>query len=264
MPDPLPASTKVPLEDMFQDVPAVDERVEAPGLKAWKNWQASPSPQTMSVAVKSVEPAIQTAISRFPKINPIIARSEARRLAISAIKTYDPSQGAALSSHVFNHLRGLQRFNQEKVKDVVSVPRSAREEYGQISAAERNFLEEKGRYPSDTEISDLTGFGGDKLKRLRGYAKYDFAEGATEGAPDVSGEKDSTLGLWASFVYHDLNPRDQLIMDYKMGRNGRETLSSDEIAKRTGFHPTYINRRAAQIAQKILDGANQTHNLVPE
>jgi len=253
--------SKMPMEDIFKDLPTEDPAIETPGVKAWSDWQKSPSPITMSAAVKSVGPAIDTAISRFPKINPAVARGEARRLAISAIKTYDPTQGTSLSSHVFNHLRGLGRFSQEKVRNIVSIPRSSREEFGRLNAAERAFVEERGRYPSDNELSDLTGFSGKKMERLRGMGKYDFAEGAIENSPDVGQEKDGTLGLWADFIYHDLNPRDQLIMDYKMGRHGRETLSSEEIAKRTGFHLTYINRRAADIAKQILDGASQTKNL---
>lgn len=252
---------KPPAESILDEDPVADEQVEGPGVKAWQAWKVAPSPATMSAAVKSVNPAIQTAISRFPKINATVAGGEARRLAISAIKTYDPTQGTSLSSHVFNHLRGLQRFVQEKARDVVSVPRSAREEFTRLRGAESAFLEERGRYPSEPELQDLTGFAANKMKRLRGMAKYDFAEGALEAQPDVSKGDDGTIGLWSHFVYHDLNPRDQLIMDYKMGHNGRETLGTEEIAKRTGLHPTYVNRRAAEIAQKILDGANQTRNL---
>lgn len=263
MTDPIqPAQpVKPPMEDIFADLPVQDDRIETPGVQAWNQWKQKPSPVTMSAALKTVTPAIDTAISRFPKVNPIVARAEARRLAIGAIKSFDPTQGASLSSHVFNHLRGLQRFQQEKVRDVVSIPRSGREQYGRLAAAEKAFLEERGRYPSENELQDLTGFAPKKMHGLRKMSKYDFAEGALESSPDVSQDADSTLGLWADFVYHDLAARDQVIMDYKMGRNGREKLDTEEIAKRTGFHPTYINRRAAEIAQKILDGASKTRNL---
>ncbi len=139
----------------------------------------------------------------------------------------------------------------------VGVPRDAREEYGKLARAEKDFYEEHNRHPTEFDLQDQLGMTRDRMTKLRQLGKYEFAEGALESAPDVQAE-DPKLNLWAEYVYHGLNDRDRLIMDHRMGRNGREILDTNALATKLGIDPTYVNRRAGDIAQKILDGLNSS------
>lgn len=225
------------------------------GVPEWQAWKANPSPATMAVALKKVQPTIDSAISRFPGVSPAVLGGEGKRLAIQAIKSFDPAQGATLSTHVFNHLRPLGRWAGSATK-AINVPRDAREDFARYANAKRDFFEQNNQEASDADLQDILGINRKKLMKLHQMNFYEFPEGAQEDSIDVAADDDRQLDLWADYVYHDLNPRDRLIMDLKMGRNGQPLLDSKEIAAKLGIHPTYVNRRAEEIAQKIKVGLN--------
>ncbi len=54
-------------------------------------------------------------------------------------------------------------------------------------------------------------------------------------------------------VYGSLSPRDRAIFDWKVGRNGKTTISNQEIARRLGVTPALISQRSQQIAQQIQE-----------
>jgi DNA-directed RNA polymerase specialized sigma subunit len=225
-------------------------------MAAWNQWKAAPHPKLMSTVLKSVQPTIDAAIARHPRFNAGVLGGEAKRLAIQAVKTFDPAQNASLSTHIFNHLRPLSRYTQEMSR-AVSVPREAREQYGKVVRAEQDFLEQNNRPPTDWELQDQLGISRERLAKIRQVGKFEFAEGALESAPDVQ-QEDPTISLWTDYVYHSLPDRDRQIMDYRLGRIGKTVLPTVEIAQRLGIDPSYVNRRAGQIAQQILDGVNST------
>lgn len=227
---------------------------------AYSRWKVAPSPHSMSDVLKGVEPVIKSQISRFPGTNETLLRSEARRLAVQAVKTYDPAHGSSLQTHVFNHLRPLARFTQ-KTSRAVTVPRDAREGIANLMRAKQDFMEEHGREPSDAELQDLTGLSGDKFSRLSGMAFYEMPEGKQETPVAVTPE-DSRIGMWTDFVYHDLPNRDRLIMDYRLGRNGRPVTDVNKIAAILKVDPSYVHKRVKSIASQILQGV-QEHSHTP-
>ena len=64
--------------------------------------------------------------------------------------------------------------------------------------------------------------------------------------------QNTAADAWANFVYGDLGPTDQLIMDMTLGRNGRRRASTQEIARRLNITPGAVSQRAAKI-QAMLD-----------
>ena len=234
--------------------PLADEKDEIPHLSAWRRWQKTPTPQNMSHVLKTIQPMIDKSVARFPQYNPNVLGGEARRLAIQGIKSYDPTSGAALGTHIFNHLLPLGRRGQNMTR-VVTMPRSLQTEVGRMLKTEQDFREENNREATDTELQDLLQIPASKLGHLRRHSRFEFAEGQAESLPEVS-EEDPKLSMWADYVYHGLDPMGQSIMDHKMGRNGRQVLSTDEIAAKLGIHPTYVDRRSKKIAEEILKGAD--------
>jgi len=249
-----------PIEISTPEVP--DASVPASlGMNEWKSWKESPTPNSMATVLRTVQPAINSAVRRFPNINPVVLGGEAKRLAIQAIKTYDPVHGAALPTHLFNHLRSLGRTSQTMAK-AVSVPRPAREAFARYSQAKNDFVEERGREPHDHELQDILGVNQKVLQKLHGLGSYEMPEGAVENDPDVTDADDRRLDLWSEYVYHDLNDRDKLIVDMRLGRNGQKSMETDAIAAKLKIHPSYVNRKAQEIAEKILEGVNRRHSDV--
>lgn len=233
-------------EELIDDIPDATE--------AWNTWRQSPTPNSLSTVLRSVDPVIERSVSRFPGMNKSLMRGQAKSLAIQAFKTYDPQSGASLSTHVFNHLRPLSRFADRQTK-VVSVPRDFRAQVAEFIKFKQDFFEEQGREPSDDEVANRMGLTKKQITKLNHGSFYEMAEGATEAPVEVSSDDDS-LGTWVEFVYHDLPERDKLIMDYRIGRNGKPVLTAEQIAQKMNIDPSYVRKRSAVISKRILDGVN--------
>lgn len=248
IPDPVAAEPEVVLP-------------ETPKLESsWETWSRTPNPHTLSGVLKSVGPVIQTAVSRYPGINKNLMMGESKRLAIQAIKTYDPARGTSLSTHVFGHLKPLGRFAEKETK-VVSVPRDFKTEVASFIKARQGFMEEEGREPSDAEMQDMLGIGKKKLQKLNVGAFYEMPEGQTESDIDIGQQDDSpSLNLWVDYVYHDLPARDKMIMDYRLGKNGRPVKEPNEIAAIMKIDPSYVRKRTTAISKQILEGLNKNNN----
>lgn len=233
--------------------PPIDLDASAPdSVGAWDRWSKAPSPASLSGVLKTVKPVIDGAVARNKGVNEGLLRSEAKRLAIQAFKTFDPAAGASLNTHVFGHLRSLGRFSQ-KMTRAIDVPRERNEEIGRLVKFERDFQEQNLRDPLDEEVQDHFGISSKKLTKLRGGVFYEFPEGGLEGDLEFDPEE-SRLARWSAFVYQDLPPKDRLIMDHMTGAGGRPPLSPNDLAAKMGLDPSYVRKRAATIAQKILEG----------
>lgn len=228
-------------------------------LQSWQRWKQSPSPAAMAKTLNTVRPVIDRAVSRFPKANPTVLGGEAKRLAISAIKTYDPSMGTSLKSHVFSHLRSLGR-NSSNMGKVLNMTRTDRDYRAKYLAAINDLTETHGNEPSDAQLMDHLGVDAKVLTKMRRVSMGEFAEGQAEMLPSVAqqDEEDPRISMWVDYVYNDLPEVDKKIMDLKIGRNGKTPLSAVEVAAKLRLSPDYVNVRAGAIAKKILDGINST------
>jgi hypothetical protein len=56
----------------------------------------------------------------------------------------------------------------------------------------------------------------------------------------------------AEFLYHDLDPTDQAILERSLGMHGRRRLAGRDIAKSLGITASAVSQRASRI-QKQLD-----------
>jgi DNA-directed RNA polymerase specialized sigma subunit len=125
-----------------------------------------------------------------------------------------------------------------------------------VYAAGQELQDSLGREPSDAEIADKTGISVKRLVALRTYrrpvaegrANWENPEGEVFGPAVVNETPQSIL---EDFIYHDLNPKDQLILDYSLGRNGRPQLNGRDIALRVGLTPGAVSQRLAGIQQRF-------------
>jgi len=228
----------------------------------WKDWKKRPTPENLSRAVNSFGGMIASSANNNKTVNKALLTSKARLLTSEAIKTYDPSQGTKLSTHVYNHLRPLNR----EAKDMTEVAPMSRyygEESGKMVNMIRGFTEENGREPDDVEIRDALGISGRRLEKLNKIVKYEVPESQVVGDVDEGEDPESSrLNLWTEYVYNDLDHHGRKILDMKLGRNGHPAMSNDEISKKLNLSPVEVSNRASKIAQSILDGVNSRDKTI--
>jgi len=226
----------------------------------WKQWKSKPSPQSMALAVKSLDKEINNFANSYAgEISPAIARSKAKSFAIDAVKTYDPKMGAALKTHFFNHIRPLARET-KSLGESVSLSKHYETNANKYVNFIRAFTGDYGREPDDSEIMDGLSISPKQLKVLNSTIKYEMPEAQLENFnfEDPNEGYNQKIDMWTEFVYHDLSPRGKKILDLKMGRSGNPPMSNIEIAQRLNINPKEVAEYSATIAQKILDGVNIT------
>jgi len=230
-------------------------RLEPEYNDAYQAWKLDRSPASASALISSVQP-ILTQASRHYGDSPNI-RTKAKHIALQAMHSYDPAR-ASLRTHLMTHLQGLRRYaGQQELP--IKVPERVVLQHKAMRDASEEFQDEFGYEPSDAELSERTGLSPKRLVELRkwrrplseGRMTATEAYGEEEEPADPAITQDIPVDVLHEFIYNDLHPRDQLIMDYALGRNGRERLPANLIAQRVGVTPGSVSQRLAHIQRKL-------------
>jgi DNA-directed RNA polymerase specialized sigma subunit len=224
----------------------------------WSQWKKKPTKQNLIGAVKSLDKEIGNFANSYSStVNPSVVRSQAKLLAVDAIKTYDPKMGSALKTHFFNHVKPLAR-NTKNITETVALTKHYETNSNRYVNFVRDFIGEYGREPDDTEIMDGMNISGRQLSVLNKASKYEMPEGQLENFDFESKNQqhDHKIDLWTEYVYHDLSPANKKIMDMKLGRNGHEPMTNIQIAQKLGMSPKEITVRTEMLAKKIMEGVN--------
>ncbi len=219
------------------------------------SWKANPTPDNTSHLIKAINPVLSAAQRTYGIPGSPTMASRAKALALDAVGKYDPTK-AKLRTHLMFQLQGLRRYA-AKESQILSVPEQVALDYGHLRDSENELKDRLGRDPSDTELADHMKLS---IKRIHYIRKMSptYSEGSyqrpTEDGEDIYTPAISTpsdVGAWHEFVYHDLTPIDQVIMEHSLGLHGKKILSNQDIARRLKLSPGAISQRKAQIQAKL-------------
>lgn len=255
MPDTPPPSASSSIHDVWKEK---QSHAKSKGIPSYDTWKADPTPVNMKSVVGELDPAINSAISAYAgqNVSPTV-RHRARLLAAKAIKSYDPSFGTSLPTHVNRQLQALQRLT-PSLLDPLPAPEKFRQNSQAISAAANSLEELLGREATDEEIADSTGLPIKRVIKVRSGQRGRVSQYAMESDDEDEGGSDTVTNSrtpydeWSDAVYHDLGDTDRLIFLHRTGYRGTPVLQNAQIAARLGVSPSYISQRASWI-QKRLD-----------
>jgi DNA-directed RNA polymerase specialized sigma subunit len=229
--------------------------------KAYENWVTDPSPENMGAILKAKKPLILSEISRYPGDNRIL-KGRAKKLAVDAVRSYDPASGARLTSWIVTQLQPLSRYGR-KSSQLLNTSELAYRQFAEIDSYRREFLDNEGREPSDDELADMSGIS---VKRINQVRKMNPVVRSTGAMEDTAGtetdfsmpavqdlENDPLLNTAVEAVYDSSDERDKAILDMKMGRNKKPAISNQEIAMRLGVSPGLVSQRSLELAKSIQD-----------
>lgn len=222
-------------------------------------WQAKPTPETTTVLLNSVKPVIDKSVTAFAGsgASPLL-RSRARQIALKAFKTYDPMQ-ARLSTHLANHLRGLNRVSRQQ-NQILAIPERMSMDAGMLHQKEIEIEDTLGRPPSSSELADATGLSLRRIAKLR-QMRAPVAEGtimaATTGPesagilPAVQSSGSTGSNALADLIYDDLDGPNQVILEHSLGLHGKPVMANKDIARKLGVSPGAISQRKALIQRRM-------------
>jgi DNA-directed RNA polymerase specialized sigma subunit len=254
----------------IDDFSSPGNRLEPKFAPAFHTWSADPSPANSDQFLKAIDPIVQEGLNVYGgrNANPMM-RSRARRIALDAATKYDPSK-ASLKTHLMAHLQGLRRYGAQQ-NQVIHVPEAVALDQHHLGEAEAELSDQLGRDPSDAELADHMGLSRRRIAHIRGYRPAvpegrlaslsdEDEEGGAGGGFEPAVEGPDRSMLRAQFLYHDLDPHDQVILEYGMGLNGSPKLPAAQIARRLRISPGAVSQRAARI-QQMLDEFEDTNVL---
>jgi len=229
-------------------------KLEPEFQEPYLRYRNNPDPQNATALLDSLKPVIQSGVRTYVGRENPLSNSRARKLALQAVKTYDPTR-ARLSTHVHNYLKGLRRITEQQTR-AVRIPERALLDRTRLVRGEAELEEELGREPTATELADYLGMSPRRIEMLRrlqsgvSQSTLAFSGPETQGwSPAVSQPQTDT---WLRLVHADQDRTNQKIMEWTFGMYGAPRLTNQQIAKKLNLSPGAVSQRKAKI-QQLLD-----------
>jgi RNA polymerase sigma-B factor len=219
-------------------------------------WTARPDKQTTGALLRTVEPVISNALRSYGggPASPTL-RSQARQLAVQSFDNYDPQRGS-LRSHLLSRLQRIHRVAGQE-RQIIRVPEQVSLDQMHTDAATTNLQEKLGRPPSDSELADHTGISLRRLGYIR-QGRRPIAEGTISRTNVEGGGYDPATqainvnnDTWLEFIYDELPPTNQFIMERAFGLHGNTRMSATAIAKALKITPGAVSHRMQQIQRQL-------------
>ncbi len=223
-------------------------------LQAWNQWNRSHADTDLMAVMSLLEPVIRSEVGRWSgSVAPAILSLEARRLAVDAIKGFNPNAGAALNTHVTNQLKKLSRTVYDN-QNVARIPEYKVLQVHNFNLAESKLRDNLGRDPTADELLDELGWTKKYLADFQRSRRKEFIESGE--LPRIF-DLDSGDGGLVDFAYHDLSPLQQKIFEFKTGYGGNPVLSGSEIMKKLKLKQSqlsYQQRKMTEHFTKVMQG----------
>lgn len=211
--------------------------------------------QASAEVLKELEPTITKAVSAYAGGDPAY-RTQARILALEAAKSYDPTKGASLSTHVYGNLRRLQRLSAQR-GNLTRISENSSLERLQIQRAMREWQADHGEEPTTEELSTVTGLSRKRIDAVMNNKPVvpDSLIQTPEGESLVaSPNHQRALDLYNHAIYDELDATDKRIYEWCTGYGKGTKLPNTEIAKRLNISTAAVSQRLNKISKKFIEG----------
>jgi DNA-directed RNA polymerase specialized sigma subunit len=233
---------------------------------AWERWRANPNKEDFGWLYNSHQPLINSVGSRYlqtAQLPKAAVKSRLLRNYIGALEGYDPSRGAALTSHIHNQLGYRMNRYIQRYANVGRIPPDRSWMIPLIQRREAELTEQYGRKPSDSELSDdillspndLSAVRRDQLSAktvgtVRKELRRDLVAEEAGGEAELGGR--SQLEQQAVFLHGSLNPEQQQVLERTFSGFGKKTITdANKLAKELGMSPQKVRAIKKQLERKL-------------
>lgn len=198
-------------------------------LELWKDWHSNKTPASLEKLIVQLNPLIQAEVNRRAGTlaRPML-ETQAKVLAVKAVKSFNPGRGVKLSTHVVNQLQKLSRVNYAH-QNAARIPEHSMLQFHSYNIAREDFQTEHGRDPSSQELADTLKWSPRKVEQFQTqFSRSELLE-SKESPSDlfVPYQADPRI----DYAYHTMSPRQQKIFEHSTGYRGAKRLSNSQIMK---------------------------------
>jgi DNA-directed RNA polymerase specialized sigma subunit len=218
-------------------------------LDLWRQWKTSNDPQHLKELLDRMNPLIQREVQKWGAAVPREAlESKGRLLTVQALRTYDPSRGAAVGTHVTSRLRKLSR-DVYPYQNVARLPENKQLLYNTFQVATNNLVDQHGREPTNDELADELGWSTRKVADFqKSFSRRELVESA--GAFMEEGSSDDGL---VDFYHHGLTPADKLMFEDLIGYKGRPALNNAQLMKKNDMTQGQLSYKKRKFINDLRD-----------
>ena len=216
-------------------------------IELWKRWKEHNDKQAFNELMKEMTPLIEsfkrTHYNSSMQIPPGAFDGVLKGITYSALKSYNPSHNARLSTHVYNQLQKAKRFV-ATYQNIGRIPENRIFDVGKFNRAYTTLEEKLGRPPEDKELA----------KHLRWTVKEVnlMAKSLRRDVAGSSFETDPYARSAAIYKMLDLAAKKSLDpFDYKVYKLSKEGLSGKVLARKLKTSPSTVSRRKKHIARVL-------------
>lgn len=218
-------------------------------LELYMEWKKTGSKQALGQLVRQLGPVIYSEVRRVSGTLPEAALSaEAKKWAVRAIHTYDPSKGVALSTHVTNYLPKVRRLNY-KFQNSARLPENLHLQFTEFKNATSHLENTLNREPTDVEIAKHLGWSKPQVIKYKGSLYEDLTESGTQRPHEVT--QFNTNAFLMDHIMDHLDDQERMIFTLK------GTMPANELAAKLGVNVSRLNYLQAKLIAKIAKMKNE-------
>lgn len=218
-------------------------------LDLFNQWKTSGDKKALGQLITQLHPVIFSEVRRQAGTLPESALSaEAKKWALKAIQTFDPTKGVALSTHVMNYLPKVRRLNY-KFQNAARLPENLQLQFSEFKNTISHLTETLNREPTDDEIAKELGWSRGAVIKFKGSLYEDLVESSTQRPFETAQFNSNSLLL--NHILSKLDTQERLILD------NSGVLSSQELATKLGVNISRLNYLKSKLKEKIQGMKNE-------
>jgi len=212
-------------------------------LALYNSWQQTGSVSAFQNLYTSMKPLLYDAARKAAYGSNIPESAHqiwAAQNFYDALRTYKPTAGAALQTHVYNavHQKAKRLNYTYQNLGKMTEPRAA--QVGLYQSEYENMKAELSREPSAAELADRLGWSIQNVTLIQKEIQQDLS--LTQGLEDQAFNESSIERGIIDDIYYDLSGEEQAIYDYIFGEHGKPRMIKangkidfEGIGRRSGF-----------------------------
>lgn len=232
----------------------MDGTTKTRDIELYNQWKETGDKKALGKLIDQLNPLIYSEVKRQSGTLPVQALSaEAKKWAIKAIQTYDPTQGAAISTHTKNYLQKVRRMNY-RYQNMVRLPENLQLQYHNYNSAVTNLTDRLNREPTDAELSQELGWSKAAVVKYKGGLYADLVESASMKPTEATQFNQDKIVY--DYILSQLTPEERIILD------NAKVKSVPEVAEMLGVNVNRYQYLKKQLTKKIEKIRSEASTLV--
>jgi DNA-directed RNA polymerase specialized sigma subunit len=218
-------------------------------IDLWHRWDdQGRKPEHLEPLIDRFEPIITSKMKQWkpPMAQEEAFRTELRKQVVKALRTYNPSLGNAVSTHVVARMPAAMRWGNQHA-NAAYIPEGKTQHIGQLLATQEELREELGRDPTHEELAHATGLAIRHVQKTMGAMRRDVLSSsfASDPTPKESPRHMEIIEQLPEVLPDNLHRE---VFYHMYGLEGRKKIESPgAIAKQIGKNSSQVARMRTTI-----------------